>query len=146
MEPNQDSKSAPLPEQPYAIVYFDGVCNLCNGAVTFIIQRDPERYFRFAPLQSRHGQEFLRRHGQPADTFDTIILKEGDLWYTHSAAALSIARRLKGAWPLLYGFMVLPRFIRDGLYRFIARNRYKWFGKQEACMIPTPELKSLFLD
>ena len=128
------------------VIFFDGVCNLCNGAVAFIIKRDPKRKFRFAPLQSGAGQAFLKTHGKATESFDTIILKEGGRWYSHSDAALRIARGLSGAWPLVYGFIILPRFLRDAVYRLIARNRYKWFGKQDACMIPTPELRELFLD
>ena len=128
------------------IILFDGVCNLCNSSVQFIIKRDKRNQFLFASLQSAAGQQYLRRFGLPADTFNSFVLVEDDQCYTRSTAALRIARSLGGAWSLLYAFIVLPRFIRDAVYNLIARNRYKWFGKKEACWVPTPELKSKFLD
>lgn len=130
-----------------AVILFDGVCNLCNAAVTFVIDRDPGAYFSFAPLQSDVGQALLRRAGlnAHAPTLESIVLVENGHVYTHSAAALRIARRLHGGWPLLHGFIFLPRPLRDGLYTWVARNRYRWFGKTEACRLPTPELRRRFL-
>lgn len=125
---------------------FDGVCNLCNASVNFVIDRDSDRYFRYAPLQSDAGQRFLKKHGQSVSDFDSVILDEGDRFFTRSTAALHIARKLDGAWPLLYGFIIIPPFLRNLVYNLIARNRYKWFGRKDECRIPTPELKSLFLD
>lgn len=128
------------------IILFDGVCNLCNGAVTFIIKRDKHDRFRYAPLQSEVGKALARKHAIDTSSIDTIILIDEDQYYTKSAAALVIARHLSGGYPFLYGLMILPSFIRDGLYDIIAKNRYRWFGKRESCMVPTPELKAKFLD
>ncbi|WP_299148863.1 thiol-disulfide oxidoreductase DCC family protein [uncultured Dokdonia sp.] len=128
------------------IILFDGVCNLCNGAITFIIKRDKKDIFRYAPLQSEIGKELAAKHHIDLDKVDSIILVTEDKAYAKSTAALRIAKQLSAGWPLLVVFLILPRFLRDAVYDFIARNRYKWFGKKEACMIPTPELKSKFLD
>jgi len=128
------------------IILFDGVCNLCNGAITFIIQRDKKDIFRYALLQSEIGKELAAKHHIDIDKVDSIILVTEDKAYAKSTAALRIAKHLSAGWPLLSAFLILPRFLRDAVYDFIARNRYKWFGKKEACMIPTPELKSKFLD
>ncbi len=127
-----------------SIVMFDGVCNLCNGAVRFIIHYDPHARFLFTALQSEPGAEMQRGFNIPEDV-DSIILIEGEHVYTHSTAALRIARGLVGLWPLLYVLILVPRPIRDVVYRFIARNRYRWFGKKDVCMIPTPALKARFL-
>jgi predicted DCC family thiol-disulfide oxidoreductase YuxK len=129
-----------------AIVLFDGVCNFCNASVNFVIDRDPEKRIRFAPLQSEVGQRLLKKFNLSPTALDTLILVEGEKCYTRSTAALRIAKRLKGLWPLLYLFILIPPFIRDAVYDFIARNRYKWFGKTEACRVPTPELKERFLE
>ena len=127
------------------IILFDGVCNLCNGAVTFIIKRDDQDLFRYAALQSDVGEKLSQKHGIDTDKVDSIILIDGDQHYIKSAAALQIARHLSGGYPFLYGFMVLPTVLRDWVYDWIARNRYRWFGKKESCMVPTPELKAKFL-
>lgn len=127
------------------IILFDGVCNLCNGAVTFIIKRDKNDSFRFAALQSEIGAELTDKHDIDTSKTDSITLIDDDNHYTKSSAVLRIARHLSGGYPLLYGFMILPAFIRDRMYDLIANNRYRWFGKRESCMIPTPELKAKFL-
>lgn len=127
------------------IVLFDGVCNLCNGAVLFIIKRDKKDRFRFAALESDLGKEFLARHNIDPSKIDSIVLISGDSAFAKAGAALRIAKYLTGLWPLLYSLVIIPKFIADAVYDFIARNRYKWFGKKESCMIPTPELKSKFL-
>lgn len=132
-------------KQHHPIIYFDGVCNLCNGAVQFALKRDTKGVFRFAALQSDAGQHILDRVGLPREALKTIVLVEGDTIYTHSTAALRAARHLSGLWPLLYAFIVVPRPIRDGVYNWIARNRYRWFGRTEACMMPRPEWKGRFL-
>jgi predicted DCC family thiol-disulfide oxidoreductase YuxK len=132
--------------QPEAIILFDGVCNLCSGSVQFVIKRDPAAYFRFASLQSDFGQQQLKKLGLDQEFFHSIILISGDTVYQRSDAALEIAKKLSGAWPLLYGFKILPRFLRDAVYNLIGRNRYTLFGKKDACWIPTPELKSRFKD
>ena len=132
-----------------ALILFDGVCNLCNGAVNFIIDRDPEGYFTFAALQSEEAAPHLAPFGRPparlADAPDSIVLIEDGRLYERSDAVLRIARRLDGLWPLAYIFVVLPKPLRDALYGWIAANRYRWFGKQDACRIPTPELRARFL-
>lgn len=129
----------------HKIILFDGVCNLCNGAVTFIINRDKKDVFKFAALQSEIGRGLTSKFNIDTSKVDSIILIDGDKHYEKSSAALRIAKQLSGAYPLLFGFMILPKFIRNAVYDYIARNRYKWFGKRESCMIPTPELKSRFL-
>jgi len=129
------------------IVLFDGVCNLCNSAVTLIIKHDKNDIFRFAPLQSTTGKQLAAEHKIALDTIDSILLIDPNIGYDHkSTAALKIAKHLSGGYPLLAIFLILPKAFRDVVYDFIARNRYRWFGKKESCMIPTPELKSLFLD
>ena len=127
------------------IVLFDGVCNLCNGAVLFIIKRDKKDRFRFAALESDLGKELLARHNIDPSKIDSIVLISGDSAFAKAGAALRIAKYLTGLWPLLYSLVIIPKFIADAVYDFIARNRYKWFGKKDSCMIPTPELKSKFL-
>jgi len=127
------------------IILFDGVCNLCNSSVTFVIQRDKKDLFRFAALQEAVGQQLIEKHQIDTSKTDSIILIDGDKAYVKSTAALKVARHLGGAYPLLYGFMIIPNFIRNWVYDYIAKNRYKWYGKKESCMIPTPALKSKFL-
>lgn len=128
------------------VVLFDGVCNLCNGTVLFIIKRDPRGVFRFAALQTAVGQGHLPVHGLNPGQFHSIILLDGHKIYQRSTAALEIARRLSGLWPLLYIFIAVPPFLRNWIYDRISANRYKWFGKKDQCMIPTPELRSRFLE
>ena len=134
---------------PADTVLFDGVCNLCNGFVQFIIRHDAAGRYRFAALQSEAGQALLAAHGVAPATLttdpDSVVLLSGGRLYSHSTAVLRIARGLGGAWRLAAGAEVLPRALRDAVYRFIARNRYRWFGRQESCMLPTPELKARFL-
>jgi predicted DCC family thiol-disulfide oxidoreductase YuxK len=128
------------------LILFDGVCNLCAWAVRFIIERDPAGVFRFASLQSELGQRLLAEHGIDPSRTDSFVLVENGVAFTESTAALRVARRLRYAWPLCYAGIVLPRVLRDPVYRFIARHRYRWFGKQETCMIPTPELRARFVE
>ena len=128
-----------------AIILFDGVCNFCNGSVNFIIDRDPDKYFKFAPLQSEIGQKLLSEHGVDKTVTDSVVLIEDGKVYTHSTAALRIAGRLQGAWSLFSHLKIVPSFIRDGFYKLFAKYRYKMFGKQEACMLPTPEVRARFL-
>ena len=131
-------------DQP--IVLFDGVCNLCDSAVQFIIRHDKKNTFLFASLQSETGQKLLAKFNLPLDELNSFILVDNDKAYTRSTGALMVLKRLKGLWPLLYGFIIVPKFIRDGVYNWVGRNRYKWYGKKDACMIPTPELKARFLN
>ena len=128
-----------------SIILFDGVCNLCNRSVQFILRRDPRGRFRFAAIQSEAGQRILRERGLPAEGVGSIVLLEGGVLYTKSTAGLRIARGLTPPWPLLSLFLIVPRFLRDPVYRLIARNRYRFFGKQEACMLPTPDTRARFL-
>jgi predicted DCC family thiol-disulfide oxidoreductase YuxK len=127
------------------IILFDGVCNLCNGAVQFVINHDPHGKFLFASLQSETGQQLLKQYQLPLTEFTSFILLQQNKIYTKSTAALQVAKQITGAWSCLYIFMIVPRFIRDSVYNWIAQNRYRWFGKKDACMIPTPELKERFL-
>ena len=140
------SVSRDRPSSKHAVVLFDGVCNLCNGAVNFIIDRDPDAYFRFAPLQSDVAQRLLTETDAADATLDTIVLVEDGTAYVRSTAALRIARRLSGPWPLLYAFLVVPRPLRDAVYDWIAEHRYRWFGRREECRLPTPDLKDRFLE
>ena len=126
-------------------ILFDGVCNLCNGFVTFVIERDPQAQFRFAALSSDAAAAILRAAGVTLPIPDTIVLVEGGKVYFRSDAPLRIARRLRFPWPLAYALVVVPRFIRDRVYDFIAARRYQWFGRRDVCMIPTPDLRARFL-
>ncbi len=125
----------------YKIILFDGVCNLCNSAVNFVIRHDKKNVFKFAALQSEIGQELISKFNIDTEKVDSIILIEGEKYYEKSSAALRISKDLSGAYPLLFGFMIVPKFIRNSVYDHIARNRYKWFGKKESCMIPTARVK-----
>jgi predicted DCC family thiol-disulfide oxidoreductase YuxK len=128
------------------IILFDGICNLCSGSVQFIIKRDPKRVFQFASLQSAFGQQQLEKFGLDTNALHSIILIRNDQILERSDAIFEIAKKLKGVWPIFYGFKILPRFFRDGLYNWIAKSRYKLFGKKDSCWLPTPELKSRFLE
>lgn len=134
-----------LPDIHGPILLFDGVCNLCNASVQWVLRRDKKGQFRFAALQSETGQRLLQQHGLASDQFDTVVLAIDDTLFLRSDAPLEIVRRLGGAWPLLYIFKIIPRPLRDTLYNFVARNRYRWFGRQETCMLPRPEWKNRFL-
>ncbi len=124
------------------VVLFDGVCNLCNRSVQLIIKQDKRDYFRFAALDSDYGKCMISRYQVAADS---IVLIENDHAYTQSDAALRIARRLSGIYPVLYIAMIIPKFIRDRIYCFIASNRYRWFGKSQSCWMPSPDLSKKFL-
>ena len=139
----QNVESEDVSGQP--VLLFDGVCNLCASAVSFIIKRDPRAVFRFASLQSTFGQKQLLEHQIPAGTDSVVLIEKGQA-YTESTAALRICRHLSGAWPLLYGLIILPKPLRDAGYKFIARHRYRWFGKKDSCMLPTPELRGRFVE
>jgi predicted DCC family thiol-disulfide oxidoreductase YuxK len=128
------------------VVLFDGVCNLCNSSVIFIIKHDTGSKLKFASLQSPYGLEQMKKFNRPPTELNSVLLiKKGQL-FQKSNAALEIAYMLDGLWPLLYGFKIVPRFLRDVVYDWVARNRYRWFGKKEACMIPTPDMKARFMD
>lgn len=129
-----------------SIIFFDGVCNLCNASINFIIDRDPEKRFLFASLQSNIARQKLEAFGMDTNRMESIILLKDGKIYKESSAALRIALGMNGAWPILYVFWLIPKPIRDFVYRLIAKNRYKWFGKRETCRLPTPDLKERFLD
>lgn len=126
------------------IILFDGVCNLCNGFVQRIIAADKNDYFRFASLQSEAGQSLLKNHPNLQDLKSIVYLDNGKI-YTKSTAAIKISSHLGFTWKILQLGYILPVFLRDGIYNIIAKNRYKWFGKKDQCMVPTPELKAKFL-
>lgn len=128
-----------------AIVVFDGVCNLCESSVNFIIARDPQAKFKFVSAQSDLGKALQQQAGIDALNDETVILLKAGRVYTHSDAGLEIARDLSGAWPLLHYAKVLPAGLRNRVYRLIAKNRYRWFGKKEHCMMPNQEMLQRFL-
>jgi predicted DCC family thiol-disulfide oxidoreductase YuxK len=126
------------------IILFDGVCNLCNWAVQFIIRRDPEGKFKFAALQSTYSSKVLENEFQMKPNF--IIYIRNLVIYTRSTAVLMILRDLGGFWKMFYGLIIIPVFLRDRIYSFVAQKRYQLFGRRESCMIPSPELRSRFLE
>jgi len=128
-----------------ATVLFDGVCNFCNGAVNFVIARDKAGYFKFAPLQSEFGEQITVKHGIDPEKTDSIVLVEDDRAFIQSTAALKIARRLDRLWPVFYALIIVPKPIRDLAYKLFAKYRYQLFGRRDACMIPTPEVRARFL-
>lgn len=128
-----------------ATILFDGTCNLCNRAVVFVLRRDPRGYFRFAPLQSEAARRILLERGRSPDRLDTISVLTYNGLIQRSDAVLEIARRLRPPWHLLWGLRYLPRAWRDTLYDYIARNRYRWYGRREACALPEPGWESRFL-
>lgn len=129
-----------------SIVVFDGVCNLCNWVVQLIIRHDPDGHFQFASLQSEVGRALLEKHGLQSVQPETVVLVRDERTYTMSDAALEIASDMGFPFRLLYPLIVLPKGVRDWAYRFVARNRYRWFGRRDSCMMPTPELRRRFLD
>lgn len=126
------------------IVLFDGECHFCNRSVQFIIKRDPNAYYKFASIKSDIGQQFRKDYGIPFH-IDSLILIENEQYYVKSSAALRICKNLKGAWKTGGIFLLIPTPIRNFAYDFIAKNRYKWFGKKEACELPSSEMKKRFL-
>ncbi len=133
--------------QDKKIILFDGVCNLCNTSVQYVIKHDKKDIFRFVSLQSDLGQKILNHIGINPKHIDSIVLYEpGISYYYKSTAALEIAKGLRGIFTLATVFKILPAGIRDFVYDYVAKNRYKWYGKKDACMIPTVELKAKFLE
>ena len=128
------------------ILLFDGVCNLCDGMVRFVIKRDTKALFRFAALQSVPGQELLRTFCLPTSDFHSFVYIKKGHCYLRSSAILQVLKELGGAWPATAVLLLIPRFIRDGVYKLIADNRYRVWGKKDSCMVPTPDLRSRFLD
>ncbi|WP_179037784.1 thiol-disulfide oxidoreductase DCC family protein [Paenibacillus sp. URB8-2] len=139
-----NSKSSADPEEA-SIVLIDGVCHLCGWLVTFIIPRDPLGRFRFAPLQSDIGRRLLEKGGLDADGLDTVVLVEKGEYYTESAAALRILRGLRFPWSAAYLLIAVPAPLRNRLYRYVAKNRYRWFGRDDQCLVPTPDIRRRFL-
>jgi predicted DCC family thiol-disulfide oxidoreductase YuxK len=140
------------PKDEHLIVLFDGVCNLCNASVAWLIRRDGRGVLRFAALQSEEGREVLRRAGWAEARIDagaaepeSIVVVDGGRAWERSDAALVVAGRLGLPWSLARVGWVVPRFVRDWVYRWVARNRYRWFGRREACMVPTGEVMGRFL-
>jgi predicted DCC family thiol-disulfide oxidoreductase YuxK len=131
-------------QQP--ILFFDGICNLCTGAVQFVMRHDKHKLFLFASLQSQAGEHAIRETGiaLPND-HGTIILYYRGQYYLRSSAIIKTAQLLGGVWSLADIFRILPTWLRDGIYKFVARNRYKWFGKRNECLLPTPENKARFI-
>jgi predicted DCC family thiol-disulfide oxidoreductase YuxK len=129
-----------------SIIFFDGVCNLCNSSVNFIIKHDEKKQFLFASLQSDAAKEILLQYNSKKINLDSIVLLDNGKLYEKSTAALRISKHLNNGLFLLYIFIIIPTFIRDYLYNYIAKNRYKWYGKKDSCMIPTKDLKSRFLE
>lgn len=127
------------------VLLFDGVCNLCNASVQWVLLRDQKAVFQFSALQSETGQTLLQKWGRSTEDFDSVVLIDGERLWEQSDVPLEIVRRLGGGWKLLYVFKIVPRFLRDSIYRIIARNRYRWFGKQASCMLPRPEWKGRFI-
>lgn len=128
------------------VILFDGVCNLCNGSVLFIIKRDKQSKLKFASLQSDYGAVQMKRFNLLPSAYNSVLLIKDGRLFQKSNAALEIARMLSGLWPLMYAFKIIPLFLRDFVYDWIARNRYQWFGKKEECMIPSPEMKVRFIN
>jgi predicted DCC family thiol-disulfide oxidoreductase YuxK len=127
------------------ILLFDGVCNLCNNAVQFVIKRDKNAVTKFASLQSAIGQKILLQHQLSNTEFDSFVYIKNNVVLLKSTAALHLMKDIGGVWKLLYAFIIVPKFIRNFVYDIVAKNRYKWFGKKDVCMIPTVELQQRFL-
>jgi predicted DCC family thiol-disulfide oxidoreductase YuxK len=128
------------------IIIFDGICNFCNGSVNFIIKRDHENVFLFTPMQSKSAQDLIAKYQVKNVGFDTFLLIKNDECFYRTDAALEITKDLSGFWFLFRALKILPSSFRDYFYRLLARNRYSVFGKSDVCMIPTPEVKSKFLE
>jgi len=130
----------------HPVVLFDGVCSFCNASVRWVINRDPHSRFRFASLQSRAAREALAASGTPPASLDSVVLIQGGEVFTRSDAAIRIARELGFPWSLAAAGLIIPASVRNKLYSWVAANRYRWFGKQSACSVPSPELRARFLD
>ena len=130
----------------YPILLYDGVCALCNWLVRFALKHDQDGRLRFSSLQSAKGRDLLQAYGAVVGNLDTAFLIEDGRLYDRSTCALRVLRYLRFPWPLLYSLILVPPFIRDAVYAFIARNRYDWFGRMDACPIPPPELRHRFLE
>jgi predicted DCC family thiol-disulfide oxidoreductase YuxK len=129
----------------YPVILFDGVCNFCNGAINFVLKHDKKGVFRFAPLQSEAGQKLLRQYNLSTKDFDSFVLIDDGKVYKKSSASLQVMNKLPWYWKEVQIFRIIPTIFRDAIYDFIAKHRYKWFGKKDQCMVPTPEIRSRFL-
>ncbi len=129
----------------HPVVLFDGVCNFCNGMINFIISQDKKGVLRFAPLQSNAGKRLIESYGIPAEKFESFILIYKGKALKTSSAALTLFNQLPWYWKWMQIFWIVPPFVRNGVYKLIARNRYKWFGKNESCMVPTAEMRERFM-
>ena len=128
------------------VILFDGICNLCNSSVNWVIDRDSSNQFKFSALQSTYGKAVVEKFHLQRDFMDTVLLVDGDKIWQRSDAALQILKSLGGIYSVAVIFFIVPAFIRNMVYNFVARNRYKWFGKQDVCRVPAPELKEKFLE
>jgi len=128
------------------ILLFDGVCNLCNSSVQFVIKHDKNGKIALAALQSNAGQQLLKAHQLPEKNLKSLVFIENNRAYTKSDGALRASRYLDGGWKWLYSLIIFPAFLRNWVYDIVAKNRYRWFGRQESCWMPTPELRKRFLD
>ena len=142
VDPNHQVSNSPTRQ----LILFDGVCNLCNRFVQFVIERDPGATFQFGALQSPAARRILQRHDAPDPLPDTIVFVADGRVSTRSSAVLRIARGLRFPWPLAYALIAVPRPLRDAIYSLVARHRYRWFGQRDQCMVATPALRSRFID
>ena len=133
-------------EHANRLVLFDGVCNFCNFWIQFALKHDKKGKLKFGSLQGTTAQQILPQYNIDPAVLTSVIFIEDGTAYRESTAALKVCKYLDGGWKLLYVFIIIPAFLRDGLYKWIGRNRYKWFGKQESCMLPTPEQRVRFVE
>ena len=129
----------------FNVVLFDGVCNFCNNSINFTIKRDKKNQLKFAAMQSTAGIQLMEQYGLPVKDMQSFVFIENGVAHNRSTAALNVCKYLGGFWPLCYVFILVPLFIRDGMYNYVAKNRYKWFGKNNECMVPTPAVRAKFL-
>lgn len=139
-----DKKQSPISNTQHPTLLFDGVCNLCNASVQWVLIHDSKGVFHFSALQSDHGQALLKQHGLETQHFDTVVLVDSNKILFRSDVPLEIVRRLGGFWQLLYVFKIVPKALRDLIYNWVAKNRYRWWGHREECMLPRPEWKGRF--
>ena len=130
---------------PKSILLFDGHCSLCNGAVDFVLKRDPKKKLLLASIQGPAGKGVLKKYDLPPSYLDTLVLVEQGKVYLGSTAALRVARLLGGGWPLFYGLIIIPKGVRDRIYQWISRYRYRWFGRRDSCRMPTASESARFL-
>ncbi|RYG73354.1 thiol-disulfide oxidoreductase DCC family protein [Lentibacillus lipolyticus] len=127
------------------IILFDGECNFCDHSIQFIIKKDKKAIFKFAAIQSDAGQKIIRNFNVP-DSINSLILIKNNKCYFKSSAVLRICKKLTGVWKIFYCLLIIPKWLRDYVYGIVAKNRYKWFGKKDSCMLPSPEIRNRFLE